>query len=104
MAEKQSETFTTSPTPTVDSGSLQPLLEQLEKQTKYLADILNGFDLDVCLLDKIARIVCMLANESHKQTRQLTVIGEAFNSLLEIYKAVHPDQALQIEKLEKIRA
>ena len=46
----------------------------------------------------------MTANETHLQTKQLTALAEAFQSFLEIYKSVNPEQTLQLERLEKMRA
>jgi hypothetical protein len=82
----------------------QELFELLDRQTKYLSGMEAGAALDSCLLDKIARILCLIANETHKQARQITAIGEAITSLLEMYKAVHPEAALQVEKFERLRA
>jgi hypothetical protein len=83
---------------------LQGLLEQAQLQTRLLSEIQIGVELDACLLDKIGRIVCMIANESHEQTKQLKGMREASGSFLEMYKAVHPEQALQLEKFDKMRA
>jgi hypothetical protein len=83
---------------------LRELVGQAQQQTRHLADMHAGSELDLCLLDKIARIVCLTANESHLQTLQLTSLTEGFTAFLEIYKSVHPEQTLQFERLEKMRA
>jgi hypothetical protein len=83
---------------------LQALVEQSRLQTEHLAGIQAGIELDVCLLDKIGRIVCTTANETHAQLVQITALTEAFQSFLELYRTLHPEQALQLERLEKMRA
>ena len=83
---------------------LRDLLGQSQTQTKHLSEIRIGVDLDACLLDKIGRIVCMIANETHQQKQQIILLREMFSSFLELYKSVHPGEALQLEKLEKLRA
>lgn len=87
-----------------DDRFRQQLLELLNNQAKCLSGIEAGAELDSCLLDKIARILCMVANESHKQALQISAIGEAISSFLEMYKTVHPEAALQLEKFERLRA
>jgi hypothetical protein len=82
---------------------LQELLDQARTQTKILSEIKVGTELDICLLDKIGRIVCMTVNETHKNTQLLTTIRDSLSSLLEIYKSVHPEQALQLDKIAKLR-
>lgn len=83
---------------------LRGLLEQVQIQTRHLSEIQIGVELDACLLEKIGRIVCLTANETHFQTQQLTAIREAFESFLEMYKSAHPEQALQLEKFAKLQA
>jgi hypothetical protein len=82
---------------------LQELLDQARTQTKILSEIKVDTELDVCLLDKIGRIVCINANETHKNAQLLTTIRDSLNLLLEIYKSVHPEQALQLDKIAKLR-
>jgi hypothetical protein len=82
---------------------LQELLDQARTQTKILSEIKVGTELDLCLLDKIGRIICINANETHKNAQLLTTIRDSLNLLLEIYKSVHPDQALQLDKIAKLR-
>jgi hypothetical protein len=81
----------------------QELVEQARMQTKHLSEIQVAIGLDVCLLDKIGRIVCMTANETHKNTQLLTAIRDGLNSLLELSRSVHPEQALQLDKIAKLR-
>jgi hypothetical protein len=82
---------------------LQELLEQARMQTRHLREIRDGVELDTCLLDKVARIACMTANESHANRQMLGGIRDSLNSLLELYQSVHPEQALQLDKITKLR-
>ena len=84
--------------------SMQELLEQARIQTRLLAELRRGTELDPCLLDKIARIACLTANEVHRNTLQLTAIREAVEALLDLYRRVHPDVALDAERLAKLKA
>lgn len=92
-----------------DSGrELRPvlteLIDQVRLQTAHLAAMRAGIELDVCLLEKIGRIVCTTLNEAHAQTVQLSALADAFQSFLELYRAVHPEQALQLERIEQMRS
>jgi len=80
------------------------VLELLRKQAEYLSRIEISAGVDTCLLDKIARILCMLANESHKQALQNKATSEAIRSLLELYKLAHPEAAQHLEQFEALRA
>src|SRR5688572_3816533 len=82
---------------------LRDLLEQARKQTALLAEISSALDLGSCYLDKIASILCVLANETHRTTVHVTAIKVALDSLIELYQAAHPQEALQLEKLAKLR-
>ena len=82
---------------------LRKMLEESRNQTQHLSRLEAGLDLDACLLEKTVRIVCMLANETHAQRRELTAMREMMATLLELYKSVHPEQALQLEKIERLR-
>jgi hypothetical protein len=84
--------------------SVAELLEQAQMQTKLLSEIRVGVDLNSCFLDKIARIVCLLANETHKNSLMIATIRNSLSELLELYKSVHPEQALQLEKIKKLQA
>jgi hypothetical protein len=61
-------------------------------------------DLQICLLEQIARITCLNANESHRMAQSLSAIQRATDALLDLYSSVHPEQALQASKLAKVRA
>jgi hypothetical protein len=83
---------------------LRDILAQSQAHTAHLAEIHEGGDLDACLLEKIAHISCMTVNEVHRQAKELKAVRKALDSLLEIYRAVHPEQALQVENLARLRA
>ena len=83
---------------------LQELVDQARVQTQHLSEIQAEAEIEVCLLDKIARIACLTANETHVQRVELTALTHAFQSFLEIYKSVHPDQARQWERLAQMQA
>jgi hypothetical protein len=83
---------------------LQEILAVIQAQTTHLSEIHEGGELDACFLEKIAHIACITVNEAHKQTKELKAIRKALDFFLEMYKAVHSEQALQLEKLARLRA
>lgn len=87
-----------------DDRFRQQLLELVTNQTNSSSRMEAGSELNSCRLDEIARILCMIANQSHKQSLQISTIGDAVSSLLELYRSVHPDAALHLEKFERLRA
>jgi len=56
---------------------LQALLEQAQQQTRELQSLRASAAFDACLLDKIGRIACMTANETHRNAGTLTAMSEA---------------------------
>jgi len=83
---------------------LEELLEQARRQTDQLAALHNGPGIDTCLLDKIGRITCLVANETHQNGKLLGSIAESMAALLAMYRGAHPDQALQLDRLGKLEA
>lgn len=83
---------------------LSQLLYQAKQQTEQGQATRVGADVQSCLLDKIARTVCMTANETHHNGVLLESIAETAESLLAMYRGVHPDQAVQLDRLAKIEA
>jgi hypothetical protein len=81
-----------------------PLLKELMEQTRLLAQIRYGVELDPCLLDKIGRIACLTANEVHQNTLQLKAIRQSLEALVEMYRTVNPAAALELDRLAKLRA
>lgn len=83
---------------------LQEILEEARRQTQILSQLQEGAELNTALLEQIGRIVCMNVNATHRQGQQLTAMRAALASLLELTRSVHPEQSLQLERLEKVRA
>ena len=83
---------------------LQQLLAELREQTRHLAALRAGAEIDSCLLEQVGRIVCMTANETHRNGQLLEGMAESLAALLAMYRGVHPDQALQLERLTKLEA
>ena len=81
-----------------------PLLKELSEQTRLLAEIRSGVELDPCLLDKIGRIACLTANEVHQNTLQLKAIRQSLEALVEMYRTANPAAALELDRLAKLRA
>jgi hypothetical protein len=82
----------------------QQLLAELREQTRHLAALRAGAEIDSCLLEQIGRIVCMTANETHRNGQLLEGMAESLAALLAMYRGAHPDQALQLERLAKLEA
>lgn len=85
------------------AAELTALLGELREQTRLLSQIRRDGELDPCLLDKIARIACLTANEVHQNTLQLKAMREALKALLEMYRTVNPAAALEFDRLSKLR-
>ncbi len=83
---------------------LVALLDQSRQQTRQLEALRASAELDTCLLDKIGRIACMTANETHHNAKLLAAIAESIGALVSLYRGVHPDQALQLDRLAKLEA
>ncbi len=83
---------------------LRDLIDEAREQTRHLSALRANADLDLCVLEKIARIVCTTANETHRQARQLGALVDMVSSLIELYRSAHPAAALEIERLAKLRA
>lgn len=83
---------------------LEELLEQSREQTRLLTELRGAAGLDACLLDKIARILCLTANETHRNRLQLTAIAHSVDVLVELVRASHPAEALQLERLASLKA
>lgn len=81
-----------------------PLLNELIEQTRLLAQIRHGVELDPCLLDKIGRIACLTANEVHQNTLQLKAVRQSLEALVEMYRTVNPAAALELDRIAKLRA
>ena len=60
--------------------------------------------LEICLLEQIAQIACLSANETQRMAASLSAIQRTTDALLDIYQSAHPEQALQASKLAQLRA
>jgi hypothetical protein len=83
---------------------LQRLLDELRRHTDHLAALRAGAELDTCLLEKIGRIACMTANQTYANGLLLKTVAESVAALLTMYRGVHPDQALQLDRLAQLEA
>ncbi|MGD9713578.1 MAG: hypothetical protein AB7V46_16150 [Thermomicrobiales bacterium] len=83
---------------------LTALLDQARLQTRILREMQRNRDVDLCLLETIARIGCLTANETQRQTVELRAIRSSLEQLLEVFRLSHPDAALQYDNLAKLRA
>jgi hypothetical protein len=83
---------------------LHELLEQSRTQTRLLAELRDAAALDACMLDKIARILCMTANETHSQRLQIGELARSVEALAGMYRAAHPAEALQLDQLARLKA
>jgi hypothetical protein len=54
------------------------------------------------VLWRISKQTCQLVSEAHKQTSLQSSVDKNISGLLEISKHVHPDAALQLERLESL--
>jgi hypothetical protein len=61
----------------------------------------SEFHVDVSV---VRRIVCMTANETHRNGQLLGGMAESLATLLAMYQGAHPDQALQLERMAKLEA
>jgi hypothetical protein len=90
-------------------AELRKLVEELLRrirQDRAPAANAAGCDceLEICLLEQIARISCLNANESHRIAESLNAIQRTTEALLDLYRSVHPEQAVQASKLAQLQA
>lgn len=85
---------------------VEELVHQLRRQALTRSQTTADCDceLEVCLLDKIARLVCDNVNETHQMAQSLSAIRQAIESLLMLYQSVHPEQVLQAQRLAQLQA
>jgi hypothetical protein len=83
---------------------LEQLLVLAHRQADPVGESRTTGEIDTCLLDKIAQIACMTANETHLNGKFLASIAESLASLLAMYRGVHADQALQLDRLAKVES
>ena len=61
-------------------------------------------DFQACLLEKIAAMNCANLNILDRQSRSIAHIDNSIAALIELYRMVHPEQALQLDRLTQMRA
>ncbi len=81
----------------------QQLVALQSYENEALTHILKQNDIMICLLEKITQQTCSLLNEAHMQTGLQVSVKESTFALLEIYKSVHPEAALELQRLENLR-
>ena len=57
-----------------------------------------------CTVDKLARVAHDTANEVHRNGRMIAEAAASLAGLLEMYRAVHPEQALALDRIAAIEA
>lgn len=93
------------------NDSLQSILKNLSaliNLTSYTNNVLFHIsqqnDTVICDLEKISKNTCENLNEAHIQTGLETAMKDSISDLLEITKSVHPEAALEIERLKRLKA
>ena len=79
---------------------LQQLLAELREQTRHLAALRAGAEIDSCLLEQIGRIVCMTANETHRNGQLLEGMAELLAALLAMYRGAPSRPGVAARALE----
>lgn len=81
---------------------LLKLLRELISSTGSSSSPRN--ELMICLLEKIAKQSCTILNEVHWQTELQRQIARSLESFYQLYKSVHPAEAVQYERIAKLEA
>ena len=61
-------------------------------------------ELIICLLEKIAKQSCTILNEVHWQTGLQRQIKDSLEAFYQLYKMVHPSEALQYERILQLES
>ena len=61
-------------------------------------------DLIVCQLERLGEAAVAAANEAHRNGHLLAGLNDSVAQLLEMYRGVHPEQALQLDRLARLEA
>src|SRR5580765_3025488 len=90
-------------------AELRRLVEELLRrigQDRPTAASPGGCDcqLEICLLEQIARVSSLNANETRRLATSLAAIQRTTQALLDLYESAHPELALQAAKLAQLRA
>jgi hypothetical protein len=102
-ATNQVNTTLTTGFTAVESG-LSQLITLGQYEDLALSHISKQDDTIICLLDKIARTLCAMLNESVAQTLLQTGILAADNNLTDMYASGHAEAALDLERRAALQA
>ena len=73
-------------------------------QSVILRQILDELRLHTSILDELACCACAAADEACRHRRLLEAQKASLRDLVDLYRRSHPDHALQIDELAKLRA
>ncbi len=82
---------------------VQTLIALQSYANEALTHLIKQQDTVICILEKVSERTCALLNEAHTQTGLQTSLQQDSALLVEMYKTVHPDAALEQERIEKLR-
>ena len=68
-----------------------------------LTHLVKQTDTVICILETVSKQTCALLNEAHTQTGLQTSVKESTATLVELYKTVHPQAALEQSRLQALR-
>lgn len=82
---------------------LSTLISLQRTQGDILASLSKQLEITNCILEHISKQSCHLLNEAHFQTELQTSLNKNIETLLELYKSVHPNAALDYTRLQRMR-
>lgn len=80
------------------------LVTQGQYTNQALSQNAKQNDTIICILEHISKNTCELLNQSVIQTRLQTDIDKGESALADMFATVHPDAALERERLRALRA
>lgn len=86
----------------LNAQQLLVILQELRSSAASKSSMQN--ELIICLLEKIAKQSCSILNEVHWQTTLQKQIARSLESFYQLYKSVHPAEALQYERIKQLEA
>jgi hypothetical protein len=72
-------------------------------QNEVLTQTLKQFETLICILERISKQTCQTLNEVHSQTEFQQSIRTGIETLVELSKSAHPEAALELARLVKMR-
>src|SRR3981189_1099533 len=79
------------------------LVTQGDYTNQALSQNAKQNDTIICILEHISKNTCELLNQSVIQTRLQTSMDKGVTALADMYATVHPDAALERERLEALK-